>query len=65
MYKVKTFGTELQAFQVHRELEKVDLQVNEFFARHPEYRLVGVNDMPLTDDNGATQGLIRVVAYEE
>ncbi len=65
MYKVKTFGTELEAFQVHRELEKVDLQVNEFFALHPDYRLVGVNDMPLTDDNGATRGLIRVVAYEE
>ena len=65
MYKVKTFGTELEAFQVHRELEKVDGQVNEFFASHPDYRLVGVNDMPLTDDSGATRGLIRVVAYEE
>ena len=65
MYKTKTFGTELEIFQVHRELEKVDRQVNEFFAAHPGYRLVGVNDMPLTDDNGTTRGLIRVVAYEE
>lgn len=64
MYKVKTFGTELEVFQVHRELEKMDRQVNEFLAGHPDYRLVGVNDMPLTDDSGATRGLIRVVAYE-
>jgi hypothetical protein len=64
MYEVKTFGTELEVFQVHRELEAVDRQVNEFLASHPEYRVVGVSDMPLTDDNGATRGLIRVVAYE-
>lgn len=64
MYKVKTFGTELEVFQVHRELEKLDQQVNEFFARNPGFRLVGVSDTPLTADSGATQGMIRVVAYE-
>jgi hypothetical protein len=65
MYKSKTFGTELEIFQAHRELDKIDQQVNEFLAAHPGCRLVGISDMPLTDDSGATRGLIRVVAYEE
>jgi len=63
--KVKTFGIELEVFQVHRELEELDRQVNEFFADHPGYRLTGASDMPLNDDSGCTRGMIRVVTYEE
>ncbi|GAB4265155.1 MAG: hypothetical protein Kow0092_17250 [Deferrisomatales bacterium] len=65
MYKVKTFGTEVQVFHVHKELEALDDQVNTFLASRPEARLLGVSDMPVTDDQGATIGIVRAVAYEE
>ncbi len=65
MYKVKSFGTDLRVFHVHEELERLDHEVNRFFASRPDARLVGVSDMPVTDDSGATVGLVRVVAYEE
>ncbi len=65
MYKVKSFGTDLRVFHVHEELERLDREVNRFFESRPNARLVGVSDMPVTDDKGATVGLVRVVAYEE
>ncbi|MDW7711700.1 MAG: hypothetical protein SCH98_14625 [Deferrisomatales bacterium] len=65
MYKVKTFGTDMQVFHVHKELEQLDQQVNAFFAARPQAALVGVSDMPVADDRGATIGMIRVVAYRE
>ena len=65
MYKVKTFGTDMKVFQVHKELERLDGQVNEFFVSRPQAKLVGVSDMPVSDDGGATIGMVRVVAYEE
>lgn len=65
MYKVKTFGTDMQVFHAHAELERLDEQVNGFFADHPQARLLGVSDMAVTDDGGATIGMLRVVAYEE
>ncbi|GAB4261424.1 MULTISPECIES: hypothetical protein [Deferrisoma] len=65
MYKVKTFGTDMKVFRVHEELEALDERVNRFFAERPQARLLGVSDMPVTDDSGATIGMLRVVAYEE
>jgi len=65
VYKVKTFGTDMKVFQVHKELERLDRDVNEFFGKRPEATLVGVSDMPVSDDRGATIGMVRVVAYEE
>ena len=65
MYRVKTFGTDVQVFQVHKELQRLDEQVNAFFDGHPGAQLIGVNDMPVTDDKGATIGMVRVVAYQE
>ncbi len=65
MYRVKSFGTDLRVFHVHEELERLDQEVNRFFASRPNARLLGVSDMPVTDDTGATVGLVRVVAYEE
>ncbi len=65
MYKVKSFGTDLRVFHVHEELERLDREVNRFFESRPNARLVGVSDMPVTDDKGDTVGLVRVVAYEE
>lgn len=65
MYRVKTFGTEMKVFRVHHELEQLDEQVNSFFSAHPQAQMVGVSDMPVTDDSGATIGVVRVVAYRE
>jgi len=65
MFKVKTFGTEMQVFQVHKELVRLDDEVNAFFAGRPQARLIGVSDMPVTDDRGSTIGMVRVVAYQE
>ncbi len=64
MYKVKTFGSEMKPLHVHQELEGLDRQVNEFLSANPNARLVGVSDMPVSDDRGATIGVVRVVAYE-
>ncbi len=65
MYKVKTFGTDMKMFQVHKELVRLDEEVNGFFAQRPRAELVGVSDMPVADDKGATIGMVRVVAYRE
>lgn len=65
MYKVKTFGTEMQVFHVHKELERLDREVNEFFAGRPNAQIVGVSDTAVADDRGSTIGMIRVVAYKE
>lgn len=65
MYKVKTFGTDMRVFQVHKELAHLDDEVNRFFADRPKAELVGVSDMPVADDKGATMGMVRVVAYRE
>lgn len=65
MYRVKTFGTEMEIFHVRKELDQLDGQVNDFFASRPQAELVGVSDMPVTDDAGKTVGMVRVVAYKE
>ncbi len=65
MYKVKTFGTDMKIFHVHKELERLDQEVNRFFDARPKAVLVGVSDMPVADEKGSTVGMVRVVAYQE
>lgn len=65
MYRVKTFGTDMKMFHVHKELDRLDKEVNDFFAARPEAVLVGVSDMPVADDKGTTVGMVRVVAYRD
>ncbi len=65
MYKVKTFGTDTQVFHLHKELQRLDEEVNSFLASRVGAELVGVSDMPLTDESGKTIGLVRVVGYKE
>jgi hypothetical protein len=38
--------------------------VNKFIEEKGVQKVVSVSDAPTTDDNGATIGLIRVLAYE-
>jgi len=62
--KVKTFATEMKIFQVMKELEALDKQVNRFILQNKVKKVVSVSDTTTTDDTGATIGLIRVLTYE-
>ena len=62
---MKTFGAEVEVFHVHKELERIDGEVNAFFAARPQAVMIGVGDMPVTDEAGKTVGMVRVVAYRE
>jgi hypothetical protein len=65
VYKVKTFGTTMEIFHVHKELGHLDEEVNTFLAARPQAELIGISDMPITDDAGKTVGMVRVLAYKE
>ena len=65
MDKVKTFGIEMLPLHAHQELLQLDAQVNEFLAAGSGRSLIGVSDMPVTDDKGETIGIIRCVSYRE
>jgi hypothetical protein len=64
MTKVKTFTSELKPFFTMRELESLDEQVNSFLREGRIARVVSVSDACTATENGATIGIIRVVAYE-
>ena len=64
MVKVKTFGQALKIFETQKELHTLDEEVNKFIQDNKVARVVSVSDAILTDENGATQGVIRVLAYE-
>ncbi len=63
--KVKTFTTPLKIFETVKELQALDAQVNGFVKENNIKRLVSVSDTCTADANGATIGIVRVVAYEE
>jgi len=63
--KVKTFTMPLKIFETVRELEALDEQVNKFAKQKGVKKIISVSDACTTDANGATIGIIRVVAYEE
>lgn len=65
MFRVKTFGMDLQPFKTMKALSELDRMVNEFLNNNPVKRVISVSDTPTTDDKGETIGLIRVVSYEE
>ena len=65
MVKVKTFGQVLKIFETHRELAALDEEVNSFIADNNIKRVVSVSDTVLTGKDGETQGVIRVLAYEQ
>ncbi len=64
MVKVKTFSSPLKIFHVKNELERLDKMVNQFIEENHFDKIVSVSDVCTTDENGATIGLIRVIAYE-
>lgn len=64
MIKVKTFASPLKIFHARKELEELDTIVNKFIEENKVQRIISVSDAATSDDNGATIGLIRVIAYE-
>ena len=63
--RVKTFTMPLKIFETVRELEALDEQVNKFAKDKGIKKIISTSDTCTTDANGATIGIIRVVAYEE
>jgi hypothetical protein len=64
MIKVKTFASPLKIFHAKKEIEELDAIVNKFIEDNNVQKIISVSDAPTSDDNGATIGLIRVLAYE-
>jgi len=64
MVKVKTFSSPLKIFHIKNELEELDEKVNQFIEENHFNKIISVSDACTTDENGATIGLIRVIAYE-
>ncbi|MBW1982857.1 MAG: hypothetical protein JRJ12_16770 [Deltaproteobacteria bacterium] len=64
MARVKTFTTTLEIFRAMSELEELDERVNQFIKESNIDKVIWVSDTCTTDDQGATIGLIRVLAYE-
>ncbi|MGA2193388.1 MAG: hypothetical protein ABSG42_08460 [Nitrospirota bacterium] len=65
MIKVKTFGQVLKIFETQKELHQLDEEVNKFLHENNIAKVVSVSDAVLTTTEGATQGVIRVVTYEQ
>jgi len=65
MIKVKTFGQVLKIFETHKELHDLDEEVNNFIKGNNIKKVISVSDAILTESGGATQGVIRVLTYEE
>lgn len=64
MAKVKTFTSPLKVFHAKQEIEDLDNLVNRFIEENNVKRVFSVSDTCTTDDNGASMGVIRVLAYE-
>jgi hypothetical protein len=64
MIKVKTFASPLKIFHVKKEIEDLDRMVNQFIEKNNVQKIISVSDTCTADDNGATIGVIRVIAYE-
>ena len=65
MIKVKTFGQALRIFETQKELHGLDDEVNSFIKDNNIKKVISVSDAILSESGGATQGVIRVLTYEE
>ena len=64
MIKVKTFGSQFKIFQITRELEDLDKKVSDFIRENKIGKVISISDATTTNTDGATMGIIRVMAYE-
>lgn len=65
MVKVKTFGSQFKIFHITQELDDLDRQVTDFIAGNNVKKVISVSDATTTNTDGATMGIIRVLAYVE
>jgi hypothetical protein len=65
MIKVKTFGSQFKIFHITLELDELDKQVNDFIVANNVQKVVSVSDATTSNTDGATMGVIRVLAYED
>ncbi len=64
MAKVKTFTSDLKILHTMNRLSELDRQVNIFLEQEKVHKVISVSDTCTTDKNGATIGVIRVLAYK-
>ena len=64
MPQIVTFTNELKIFKTKTELEELDIKVNDFISENNVQKIYSVSDTTTTDDNGATIGIIRVLAFD-
>ncbi|MBW2149042.1 MAG: hypothetical protein JRI22_18710 [Deltaproteobacteria bacterium] len=48
-----------------KDLEDLDMPVNQFLVENNIDRVISVSDTTTTDNSGASMGFIRVLTYEE
>ena len=65
MIKVKTFGSQFKIFHITQELEDLDKQVTDFIAENNIESVISISDATTTNTDGATMGIIRVMAYSD
>ncbi len=63
MVKVKTFGSQFKIFHITQELEELDKKVTDFIAENNVKKVISVSDSTTTNTDGATMGILRVLAY--
>jgi hypothetical protein len=63
MIRVQTFTNELKAMHAMKELNALDVQVNQFINENNVQKVLSVSDTCTTGD-GDTIGIIRVLAFE-
>ena len=63
MIRVQTFTNELKAMHAMKELNALDVQVNQFIEENHVQKVLSVSDA-CTTGGGDTIGIIRVLAYE-
>lgn len=65
MIKVKSFGEPLQPLKAHGELLELDERINRFIEESGISNVINLSDTAVSDNTGATIGLVRVLVYED
>ena len=64
MPKVKTFTSDLAIFKTIGQLETLDDRVNKYIKENNVTTIYSVSDTTTANENGATMGIIRTIAYD-
>ena len=64
MPKVKTFTSDLAIFKTIGQLDELDNLVNKFINDNNVSKIYSISDTTTANENGATMGIIRTIAYD-